>query len=258
MLYSTVYLIVMICKSDHQTQHITVCWSVVEMQELSSMQSRHRGTLATVTLCSSQFPQTSEPRLVFSVVTAHIIHQCQCLVRARLQHYSNTALDQHMPPGQCALCAKGAKIQLFVLRMINKSVRLSSARGSPPASLEVEAQVRGDPAEVLKLLCVEQMCGWGVMVVTVLLVLVISGHLGAGHTQQTLQTDGRPRHQAPRVAPGIHKNIFNQFHLGSTIYPHLENTKEFMFYTFFILLQKVPRGRGGQLIMVGTRRWRRP
>ena len=123
------------------------------------MQSRHRGTLATVTLCSSQFPQTSEPRLVFSVVTAHIIHQCQCLVRARLQHYSNTALDQHMPPGQCALCAKGAKIQLFVLRMINKSVRLSSARGSPPASLEVEAQVRGDPAEVLKLLCVDQMSG---------------------------------------------------------------------------------------------------
>ena len=105
MLYTTVYLIVMICKSDHQTQHINVCWSVVEMQELSSMQSRHRGTLATVTLCSSQFPQTSEPRLVFSVVTAHIIHQCQCLVRARLQHYSNTALDQHMPPGQCALCA---------------------------------------------------------------------------------------------------------------------------------------------------------
>ena len=106
MLYTTVYLIVMICKSDHQTQHIHVCWSVVEMQELSIMQSRHRGTLATVTLCSSQFPQTSEPRLVFSVVTAHIIHQCQCLVRARLQHYSNTALDQHMPPGQCALCAK--------------------------------------------------------------------------------------------------------------------------------------------------------
>ena len=54
------------------------------------------------------------------------------------------------------------------------------------------------------------------MVVTVLLVLVISGHLGAGHTQQTLQTDGRPRHNLPPQAPGIHKNIFNQFHLGST------------------------------------------
>ena len=67
-----------------------------------------QGTLATITLCSSQFPQTSEPRLVpvLRVVAARIIHQCQCLVRARLQHYSNTALDQHMPPGQCALCAK--------------------------------------------------------------------------------------------------------------------------------------------------------
>ena len=41
-------------------------------------------------------------------------------------------------------------------------------------------------------------------------------------------------------------------------YPHLENTKEFMFHIFFTLLQKVPRGRGGQLMMVETRRWRRP
>ena len=107
-LYTTVYLFVLKCKSDHQTQHINVCRSVVEMQELSMYAEQTQGTLATSTLCSSQFPQTSEPRLVpvLRVVTARIIHQCQCLVRARLQHYSNTALDQHMPPGQCALCAK--------------------------------------------------------------------------------------------------------------------------------------------------------
>ena len=70
------------------------------------------------------------------------------------------------------------------------------------------------------------------MVVTVLLVLVISGHLGAGHTQQTLQTDGRPRHNLPPVAPGIHKDILISFTLAQQFTHILKTLKNFCFIQF--------------------------